>query len=87
MTLQRRVVVRCQDGLHARPAMQFAELLRDFKASVTLTRSGRPVDGKSILDLLTLAADCGAELVVDGDGEDEELAMKVVVDFLEGTCS
>ncbi len=67
--------------------MQFAELLRDFKASVTLTRSGRPVDGKSILELLTLAADCGAELVVDVDGEDEELAMKVVVDFLEGTCS
>ena len=87
MALQRRVSVGCEDGLHARPAMQFAEIARKFKSAVTVTKDGRLVDAKSILDLLTLAADRGSELIVDVDGEDEEEAMNMVVSFLEGTCS
>ena len=86
MALQRRVQVLCESGLHARPAMQFAELARRFRSSITVTKDKRPVDGKSILELLTLAADRGTELTVDVQGEDEEEAMRVVVGFLEGAC-
>lgn len=86
MALQRRVLVKCEDGLHARPAMQFAELARRFKSSIRVIKNNRPVDGKSILELLTLAADHGAELIVDVDGEDEVEALKIVADFLEGQC-
>ena len=67
--------------LHALESRGESKLL-----AVTVTKDGRLVDAKSILDLLTLAADRGSELIVDVSGEDEEEAMKMVVSFLEGTC-
>jgi phosphotransferase system HPr (HPr) family protein len=87
MAQQRRVVIRCKDGLHARPAMQLAELARKFSSSVKVTKESRVVDGKSILEVLTLAADNGTELVVDVDGEDEEEAIKALIGFLDTYCS
>ena len=87
MALQRQVLVKCADGLHARPAMQFSELARKFVSSVKVAKGTRLVDGKSILDVMSLAADCGSVLIVEVSGVDEEEAMKVVAGFLEGACS
>ena len=87
MTLARQVVIQCEDGLHARPAMQFAELAQGFSASITLFKGEHRVDGKSIMELLTLAADRGSELLVQVDGGDEEQAMEAVMGFLAKTCA
>ncbi len=84
MTLEKQIVIQCEDGLHARPAMMFAELAQGFSASVKLTKEKREVDGKSILELLTLAADRGAELLVEVDGEDEEQALQAILRFFAG---
>lgn len=82
MSLARQVVIRREDGLHARPAMEFVELAQRFSSSVTLRKGNRQVDGKSIMELLTLAADRGAQLLVEVEGEDEEQTMEAVVGFL-----
>ncbi len=87
MTLARQVIIQCEDGLHARPAMQFAELAQGFRSSITLYKGERRVDGKSIMDLLTLAADAGSELLLEVDGGDEEEAMEAVLGFLAKSCS
>lgn len=84
MALEKQIVIQCESGLHARPAMMFAELAQGFSASVKLTKEKREVDGKSILELLTLAADRGAELLVEVDGEDEEQAMQAILQFFAG---
>ena len=86
MTLARQVVIQCEDGLHARPAMQFAEIARGFSSSISLLKGERRVDGKSIMELLTLAADRGSELLVEVDGGDEEEAMEAVISFLAKSC-
>ena len=87
MTLARQVVIQCEDGLHARPAMQFAELVKGFRSSITLVKGKRRVDGKSTLELLTLGVDRGSELLVEVDGDDEQEAMEVAVNFLAKSCS
>jgi len=84
MTRESRVVIECEDGLHARPAMQFAELAQTFSSSIRLTKGNRQVDGKSIMELLTLAADRGTELLIEVEGQDEERALEAVVGFLVG---
>ena len=84
MALKRKVLLQCKDGLHARPAMQFVQLSQSFKSSVTLTSKDRLVDGKSILELLTLAADHGTELLIEVTGEDEEETMNALASFLQG---
>ena len=59
-------------GLHARAALKFVELSSKHSSQVTVAREGREVNGKSILGLMTLAAQKGATLNIATSGEDEE---------------
>ena len=72
-------------GLHARPAMTFAEKAGEFSSSVHVRRTdgGETVDGKSIMQILMLAATCGTRLEIQADGDDEAScleALKTLVD-------
>jgi phosphotransferase system HPr (HPr) family protein len=58
-------------GLHARPAAEFVRAAEKFKSKVRLVKDGVVVNGKSILAILTLAAEQGSELVLEVDGPDE----------------
>ena len=65
-------------GLHARAAGKFMRIAAQFKSEVRLARmdrDGRPeVDGKSLLEILTLAAPQGTSLRITIEGEDEQEA-------------
>ncbi len=66
-----------QLGLHARPAMSFVQLANGFAANVRVRRcdSAEWVDGKSIMQMLLLAATTGTVLEISCDGADETLAL------------
>ena len=56
MALQATVVVRNPQGLHMRPAMTFARIATRYRSVVTVRKLERSVNGKSLLQLMTLAA-------------------------------
>jgi phosphocarrier protein len=62
-------------GLHARPAAEFVKTSSRFKANVTVTKDGLEVNGKSIMGMMMLAAECGSELLIKIDGDDCEEMM------------
>ena len=64
-------------GLHARPAMTFAEKASEFSSAIVVRRtdSNDTVDGKSIMQILMLAATCGTELEISAEGEDAKAAL------------
>ena len=62
-------------GLHARAAARFVHLANRFTARITVSKDGSRVNGKSILGLLTLAAQQGASLRLAADGDDEVQAL------------
>jgi phosphocarrier protein len=66
-----------QLGLHARPAMSFVQLANGFSSIVRVRRadSAEWVDGKSIMQMLLLAATMGTLLEISCDGSDETLAL------------
>lgn len=64
------VTIRNRDGLHARPAMAFVDLANRYESRVTVRQAGRAVDGKSIMQMMMLAATCGSELSVEATGPD-----------------
>lgn len=74
-SFQRRVVLANPHGLHMRPSAAFAELAGKFQSSVTVSRAGCSVNGKSVWDLLLLAAEHGAELTLEADGPDAPEAL------------
>jgi len=72
-------------GLHARPAMCFVDAATPFKSSVTVCRvgTGSPVDGKSIMQMMMLAATKGTELEIVAEGEDAQAASEALRKLVE----
>lgn len=77
LVIRKRILIRNRLGLHARPAALFVQVAKRFKSTVRVKKGRRVVDGKSIMGLLTLAAERGAtvELTVQGSDAREALHM------------
>ncbi len=87
--IQKTVTIRNEHGLHARPAAEFVKAAEKFSCSVRLAKPGEDwVNGKSVLGILTLAAEPGQSLIIriDGKGDpaEEERAFAVLKQILEG---
>ena len=91
---QRVEVVNAQ-GLHARPAALLVQRARGFAADVALVLVSAPagsgaepgtrVDAKNVLDVMFLAAPCGAHLDLEANGPDAERAVRALAAlFAEG---
>ncbi|KYZ75595.1 hypothetical protein AXX12_12900 [Anaerosporomusa subterranea] len=81
---QNRIVLTNGSGLHARPAAQFVKKAAGFKSSVTVEANGKKADAKSILQLLSLGAKDGTEIVIAADGSDEVECISSLRELLRG---
>lgn len=61
-------------GLHARPAMAFVDAAGRYASTITVRKGGTTVDGKSIMQMMMLAATQGSTLEITAEGEDAEQA-------------
>ena len=77
-TLTREVVVANSQGLHARPADMLAREARKWRSRIELVSDSQRADGKSILELLTLAAESGTRLVIEATGPDAREALEAI---------
>ncbi len=77
-----RAVVASSVGLHARPAAAFVQEACKYRSSVTIELLGRTADAKSIIQVLTLGAKKGQEVLIRADGEDETTAVDSLVALL-----
>lgn len=69
------IVIRHRQGLHARPAAEFAQAARQFAADVSIIKGGRTANAKSLLALLSLAVRKGDKVVLAADGIDDQAAI------------
>ncbi len=69
-------------GLHARPSAKVVQTATRFKSEITLEKEGLEVNGKSIMGVMMLAAEMGAEVTVTATGEDEEEAVKAMCEVI-----
>lgn len=70
-------------GLHARPAMAFADTASQFGADIHVIKSGNKFDGKSIMNLMMLAATQGTELEIQATGADASEALEALQKLVE----
>lgn len=73
--VEQQVVIQNRLGLHARACSVFVKEAAKYAAHITLARDGLEVNGKSILGVMMLAAERGAELILRAEGTDEEQAL------------
>lgn len=73
--LSAKVTIVNKLGLHARPAMCFVDAAMLFQSNVSVLRGTQSVDGKSIMQMMMLAATKGTELEIVAEGEDAAKAI------------
>jgi len=81
--IKKKITILNKAGLHARPSAALVKLASKFDSDFYIHMHGYTVNGKSILGVMTLAAEEGAELLLEFDGEDEDNAMEAIVELFE----
>ena len=81
-TSRRRVLIVNAHGLHMRPSTRFVNLATNFSSEVWVSFNGSRVNGKSILDMTMLAAECGSTLELEAIGSDSELAINALSELV-----
>jgi phosphocarrier protein len=75
-------VIRNRLGLHARPAAALVKVASGFASDITIGKDGMWVNAKSIMGVMTLAAECGSTVTIRADGDDGAEAAAAVAECL-----
>ena len=76
--VERTVQIVNKNGLHARPAAELVKVSARYKSEITLMKDGMEVNGKSIMGVMMLAAECGSSIGVRADGPDASDAVEAI---------
>jgi phosphocarrier protein HPr len=81
---ERKVQIINKAGLHARPAAEIVKLAAKYRSDITVVRDELEVNGKSIMGVMMLAAECGSTLQLKAEGPDAAEALDALEKLIEG---
>jgi phosphocarrier protein HPr len=87
MAVERTVMITNPEGLHARPSGSVVAIALEYQSDLKIHCGGRSVNGRSILELITLGATCGSELHLSAEGPDAEELVGALVKLVEAGFS
>jgi phosphocarrier protein HPr len=83
MMAEQSVQILNKNGLHARPAAEIVKAASKFKSDITISREDMEVNGKSIMGVMMLAAECGSTITLRASGPDADDALAAIVSLVE----
>lgn len=81
--VSKKVIIKNPTGLHLRPAGVLCKEAMQFKSLITFNFRGGTANAKSVLSVLGACIKSGTEIELVCEGEDEEIALKTLVDAIE----
>ncbi len=81
--VERQVIIKNRAGLHTRPAASLVKTAARFQSEFLIRKDSFEINGKSIIGVMTLAAEQGSTLTLRFEGPDEEQAAEAVVALFE----
>jgi len=82
MMAEQDVQILNKNGLHARPAAEIVKAASKFKSEITIVRDDIEVNGKSIMGVMMLAAECGATITLRASGPDANDAVAAIASIV-----
>ena len=79
---ERTVQIVNKNGLHARPAAEIVKLAAKYQSEIVVARDDLEVNGKSIMGVMMLAAECGSTLKLKADGPDADQALDALATLI-----
>ena len=81
--IEQEVTIKNRAGLHTRPAAALVKIAARFQSEFMIFKDGMDINGKSIIGVMTLAAEQGSTLTLQFDGPDEQDAAKEIIGLFE----
>ncbi|MEO8514101.1 MAG: HPr family phosphocarrier protein [Ignavibacteria bacterium] len=81
--IEKIVTIINKAGMHTRPASNIVKIASKFRSDFYIIKNGYKINGKSIIGVMTLAAEQGSTLTLSFEGEDEQKASVEVIKFFE----
>lgn len=81
--IEKKITIKLKSGLQARPAAMFVQEANKYSSEIFLEKSGKKVNAKSIMGLMSLALSSGSEVTLIADGNDESEAVSGLASFVE----
>jgi phosphocarrier protein len=81
--IERELTVRNKAGIHTRPASMIVRTASKYESEVFLRRDRYEINAKSVIGVMTLAAEQGATLMLVVEGDDEDDAADALEDLFE----
>lgn len=75
MVVEKKMIIRHKQGLHARPAALFVQIANKFESNISVKKGSQEVNGKSIMGILMLAAERGSQICIRAEGIDAKKAV------------
>ncbi len=82
--LEKSMKIQLKNGLEARPVAVLVQVASQHESTVYIESAKKKVNAKSIMGMMSLGLDSGAEINVIADGKDEEEAIASIEKFLSG---
>jgi len=82
--MTRTYMIKNKLGLHARPSASFVQTAIRYHSEIQVEKDGQVADGKSIMDLMMLAAAQGTYITVKAKGEDAGAVLDALETLIEG---
>ena len=83
MMKQVEVTVTNKLGLHARPAALLVKAATKYRSEFFIEKDGMRINGKSLMGVMMLAAECGSKLQLIADGVDEDYLLAEIKEMIE----
>jgi len=83
MIIEKKIVIKSKQGLHARPAALFVQIANKFDCDIAVKKGKQEVNGKSIMGIMMLAAGKGTMLNIRTDGPDADEALEALVELVK----
>lgn len=81
--IERDFLITNKLGLHARPAALFVQTANHYDAQIEVFKDDLQADGKSIMGIMTLAAEVGSSIKIRATGKDAGQAIDALAKLIE----
>ena len=84
MIVEKKMIIKHKQGLHARPAALFVQIANKFECTISVKKGSQEVNGKSIMGILMLAAETGSQINIKAEGHDAKKAVEELEKLILG---
>jgi phosphocarrier protein len=79
--IENKIIIKNKAGMHTRPAATIVKMASKYKCDFFISKDGLNINAKSIIGVMTLAAEMGSEVLLTFDGPDEKEAAEEITDY------